>query len=151
MAAAAAACRSYTSQDTVCYGGDLKRCCVIPGVYGAANYWKSGILRAAIGCENGGLVSGTYPSYIIHESPPPPPPSGGVYALLMNHVSHHFTRPLPKKTMPNWQICRLHWQYCVTSSDTFQCMISDMKHLGLCYSGYISKTVNLPPNWSVVG
>ena len=59
----------------------FKRCCVIPGVYGAANYWKSGILRAAIGCENGGLVSGTYPSYIIHECPPPP--GGGGHAHVV--------------------------------------------------------------------
>ena len=29
------------------------------------------------GCENGGLVSGTYPSYIIHECPPPPGGGGG--------------------------------------------------------------------------
>ena len=45
----------------------VKRCCVILGVYWAllsGNYWTSGILGAAIGCDNGGLVSGTYPCYI---------------------------------------------------------------------------------------
>ena len=51
-------------------GADLKWCCVIPGVYGAANYWKSGILRAAIGCEKGGLVSGTYTRLTLYMSAP---------------------------------------------------------------------------------
>ena len=47
---------------------DLKLCCVIPGVYGAANYWKSGILRAAIGVWKRGSSKRHVPVPPIHVS-----------------------------------------------------------------------------------
>ena len=71
---------------------DLKLCCVIPGVYGAANYWKSGILRAAIGVWKRGSSKGHVPVPPIHVSAPPPPPQGRTAGVRSGIAWQHASR-----------------------------------------------------------